>query len=406
MSLRKIAGLLAAAGIVGGLLGSGVGAAFTDQVQALQNINVGTFSCAISDGGGGVISNAGHTVTYSDFTIMSSAAGSDPFSFTVQNTGSIPDVLTVTPSGLGDAKFSVIGDPFAAVPLAAGATHTYNTGVQWTELSNANLNEHGSVTLTVNCGENAPAVIFDNHPAALPSNLPSIGPEAYSYKEFGAQVQFAGSARKLSTATVTMSSWACESGSWTVAFGNAGACITTPGTTYNVPITFNVYADASNAAAHTPIVTRTQTFAIPYRPSSIAGGDDKAWNAAGSHGIATNITFSFSGETLPDTAIFGITFNTDNHGYAPLGGSNSPTDSLNVAMYPGTGDGSAAVAPAVGSFLPDGKSAYLNDTYAPFYLDGGAGGVGTFRLDTGASTTTSIGAYGGYEPAVQITATN
>jgi hypothetical protein len=37
-------------------------------------------------------------------------------------------------------------------------------------------------------------------------------------------------------------------------------------------------------------------------------------------------------------------------------------------------------------------------------MDNGTGGTGTFRLDTGASTAASIGAYGGYEPSVQITA--
>ena len=48
MSLRKVAALLAAFGLMVGLIANGVGANFTDQVQAIQNINVGTFSCVIS----------------------------------------------------------------------------------------------------------------------------------------------------------------------------------------------------------------------------------------------------------------------------------------------------------------------------------------------------------------------
>jgi predicted ribosomally synthesized peptide with SipW-like signal peptide len=64
MSLRKIAVLLAAGGLAVGLIGGGVGAQFTDQVQAIQNINVGTFSCIISDGGGGTISADQKSVVY------------------------------------------------------------------------------------------------------------------------------------------------------------------------------------------------------------------------------------------------------------------------------------------------------------------------------------------------------
>ena len=83
-------------------------------------------------------------------------------------------------------------------------------------------------------------------------------------------------------------------------------------------------------------------------------------------------------------------------------------DSLNVATYPGTGNGTVAVAPSVGSFTPDGLSGYLADENAGFYMDNGAGGLGVFRLDTGPSWNASVsnGPYGGYEPAVKITATN
>jgi hypothetical protein len=153
----------------------------------------------------------------------------------------------------------------------------------------------------------------------------------------------------------------------------------------------------------------TQTFAIPYRPSS--GGcssDDTAWSADCNHGLATNITFDFSSlnKTLPNTAIFGIAYNTYTHGYQPVG-SGGPVDSLNVACYPGVGgqSGTAGVQPAVGTF-PDPLGTYLNSSYAPFYLNDSA--PGTFRLDTGTAwnANQTIGPWGGYEPAVQITATN
>lgn len=394
MSLRKIAVILAAGGLAVGLVGGGVGAQFTDQVQAIQGIQVGTFSCVISDGGGGVISADKHSVTYSTFNITSSAAASDPINFTVQNTGSIGDVLTVSTTPVS-APFSIIGMPFAAVPLAPSATHTYNTGVQWTELNNSNLGQTGSVTWTVNCGEQAAAgatVIFDNTAAVLPSNLPSYGPEAYSYNEWGGGVTFAGTARNLSTATVTMSSWACQTGSWTVPFGTPGACVTTPGATYNVPITFNIYAVTGTNSVGALLATKTQTFVIPYRPSSIAGGDGETWNGS-SHGIADNITFTFpAGTTLPDTAIFGVTFNTDHSGYVPINGSSAPTDSLNIATYPATDTATQAV---VGTWLPNDTSSYLSPRGASTMI----GDAAVTNMPTGSGDN-----FVSYMPAVQITA--
>ena len=124
---------------------------------------------------------------------MSSAAGSAPFSFTVQNTGTIADVLTVSTTPVS-APWSVINAPFAPAPLAAGATHVYNTGVSWTALDNSNLGQSGSVTWTVTCGENIPAVVFDNTPSALPVHGYALSFNGERTAEYGSQVGFAGSA--------------------------------------------------------------------------------------------------------------------------------------------------------------------------------------------------------------------
>jgi predicted ribosomally synthesized peptide with SipW-like signal peptide len=167
MSVRKIAGLLAGFALAVGLIGAGVSASFTDSVTAKENINVGTFSCGISaatDGATfGAIDTLGyaHSVSYTAPKIESSDAGSAPFSFTVQNTGSIPDVLTVATSPVS-APWSIIGAPFAPVALAAGASHPYNTGVSWTELGNGDLNAHGTVTWTVSCNEDHSTVAFSS----------------------------------------------------------------------------------------------------------------------------------------------------------------------------------------------------------------------------------------------------
>ncbi len=155
MSLRKVAALLAAFGLLVGLIQSGVAAQFTDQVIATQNINVGTFECKITDAtAGAVIAGDAKSVSYTAPTIESSAPGSAPFFFTVQNTGTIPDVLTVTTSPVS-SPWSIIGAPFASVPLASLQSHTFNTGVEWSQLDNSNLGQAGSVTWTVDCGENA-----------------------------------------------------------------------------------------------------------------------------------------------------------------------------------------------------------------------------------------------------------
>ena len=47
-----------------------------------------------------------------------------------------------------------------------------------------------------------------------PSNLVSGGPEAYAFASIGDTITFDGSARKLTNATVTLSSWGCVTGSW------------------------------------------------------------------------------------------------------------------------------------------------------------------------------------------------
>ncbi len=158
MSLRKMVGLIAGFALAVGLLGAGVGASFTDLVTAKENINVGTFQCKIiaATPSAAALSADGKSLTYTAPDIMSSAAGSAPFSFTVQNTGTIADVLTVSTSPVLSAPWSIINAPFAPVPLAAGGTHLYSTGIAWAELSNANLGTSGTVTWTVNCGEVPP----------------------------------------------------------------------------------------------------------------------------------------------------------------------------------------------------------------------------------------------------------
>jgi hypothetical protein len=189
VSLRKTAGLLAVTGLIVGLLGSGVGAAFFDQVTGTESIDVGTFACKIVGSSGGTFDD--DSATYAAPTILSSAPGSAPFSFTVKNDGSIDQVLTVSmTSQTGDlsAHFSAIPATPSSVGVAAGGTRVISTGIQWTELDMDDLGDSGSMTWTVDCDEVPAASTYaantyvfastnaDNQAGTAPGHPGQIGP--------------------------------------------------------------------------------------------------------------------------------------------------------------------------------------------------------------------------------------
>jgi len=160
----KTATVLVAAGALGfGLMGTGVRAAFTDGGTVTQNINngaVGALACTLSSTDAKwVISADKHTATLTWPAITSSAAGSDLSSLTVNNTGTVPEVVTWTEAQTGNLTSGVsytLGSPSMATPvtLAAAANQTYTgLGFSWTALTNADLGTAGSVTYTAACGE-------------------------------------------------------------------------------------------------------------------------------------------------------------------------------------------------------------------------------------------------------------
>jgi hypothetical protein len=161
--------------------------------------------------------------------------------------------------------------------------------------------------------------IFDSTAANGPrTNQPSYGPEAYSFKSLGDQVTFGGTARSLSSVTVTLSSWACQRGTW-----NGGNCSTDPGATFSQPITLKI-SDAKDGSL---VAERTQIFDVPYRPSVSPKCDAGKWYQPSSkgckNGLATDVTFTFSNERLPNAVVYEITYDT---------GNNGPADSLNIAV--------------------------------------------------------------------------
>ncbi|MDT4895870.1 MAG: hypothetical protein QOH25_947 [Acidobacteriota bacterium] len=241
-------------------------------------------------------------------------------------------------------------------------------------------------------------VIYDSTVNPQPGNLPSVGAEAYAFKELGDAITFAGTARIAKNVTVTMSSWGCQAGAWFSA-----NCVTAPGATFSIPITLNIY----NAGSPTPgslIATVTQTFAIPYRPSSdnnnCTGGKwFQSSTATCFNGLANNITFDLTSLNilLPNSVVYGITYNTTSYGPNPIGTSAAcfstaagcPYDSLNIALAPIVTAGSK----------PYLDTLYWNNVFASNYCDSGLAGTNTFRLDSPTSAC-----WAGLIPAAQFTA--
>jgi hypothetical protein len=246
-------------------------------------------------------------------------------------------------------------------------------------------------------------VIYDSTVTPLPGNLPSEGMEAFGLREFGDGITFAGTARKLVNVKVTLSSFACQAGGW-----GTGDCATTPGATFSLPVTFNIY-NAGNPVPGSQIATVTQTITVPYRPSAdpvnCTGANAGKWYDANSgmcfNGQAVNVSFDFSSlnVALPGSVVFGVSYNSTHYGPNPIGESAAcfsttagcPYDALNVALAP---------VVTVGT-KPYFNTLYQNSVFASEYCDGGIAGVGIFRLDS-----PTVACWAGFNPAAQFNASN
>ena len=239
-----------------------------------------------------------------------------------------------------------------------------------------------TLVLTASAGAVTSSVVYNAVPSPLPPNVASLGFEATSTSEFGDYVHLGGTDRNLDAVTVTMSDWALHSDYPSML-----------ATGWTHPITLNIY----NVVPGTPnalgsrLGTVTQTISIPWRPEA-SPGCGTAWKASDGqcyNGIAFNATFDMSSLnlTLPNDVIVGIAYNTADYGSAPIHAAG-PYNSLNVGVPEnqlvtvGSDDNTDAV--------------FWNTSYAGFYADGGASGVGTFREDTNWTPNGTV--------AIQITA--
>lgn len=228
----------------------------------------------------------------------------------------------------------------------------------------------------------ATEVIYDNVPSPLPGNFASLGNEAYSMKEYGGEVEFAGAARKNPRVTVVMSAWGCQSGGV-----YQDTCATPkPSKKFKWPITLNIYdveADGTVGAKVGPSITKS--FAMPYRPTEddtecvakgYAAGTwyDAATNAC-YHGMAFPITFKPVHVELRRREIITVSYNTSTHGPSPIGAAACSStsegcyyDSLNVAIAePSEKTLTVGAQPA--------SANYVNSTFSEMFCEGGVAGT-------------------------------
>jgi hypothetical protein len=237
-------------------------------------------------------------------------------------------------------------------------------------------------------------IVYNSIPDNLPGHVISIGYNVTGTSELGDEDGLeSGPNPVLESLEVVLDSFACQSGNWFSA-----NCVTTPGATFDHPITVNIYAVDESGPTPAPgplLASRTEVRSIPYRPSAdpvnCTGANAGQWFDASDNacynGIAYSPTFDFGGNTsLPDRVIWTVAFNTTNAGASPIGPSacvgtteGCTYDALNLGAqtFPG--------APYVGTDI-DPNGAFLDSNQPGFYCDGGAGGTGFLRLDTDAAS--------------------
>ena len=249
------------------------------------------------------------------------------------------------------------------------------------------------VTATAS-GAGSELVVYSSIVSPAPGNLPSAGAQASGFRELGDEVTFNQPVAALSSVTVQMSSWTCQQG---IFYNND--CLTSPGATFAWPITLHIYAAGPNGTAGPLLQSRTQTFSVPYRPSTSPLCANGGWHSSTGcvNGFLAPITFDLSGQRipLPRTVIYGISYNTTSYGPNPIGTGASclateagcPYDGLNIGFSSSVTTGSK---PYPGTVVQNSPLGYE-------YCDGGAAGVGVMRVDSVTSAC-----WTGYVPAVQF----
>jgi hypothetical protein len=175
-----------------------------------------------------------------------------------------------------------------------------------------------------------PETAYDNI-ASSTENPVSLGYEATGTSEFGSQIALGGIDPPTFNPEVQiqLSSWACETGDW------FAGCESITDHTFPAPITLNVYAVGPENSVGALLLSKTDTFPVPFRPSADPSCPE-ATQYRNIHGVCRNgfpniIVYHLDGFAMPRRAILSVAYNTRDYGSDPLGVS-SPMDALNVGL--------------------------------------------------------------------------
>ncbi len=191
----------------------------------------------------------------------------------------------------------------------------------------------------------APAVVYDSIADPQPASYPSMPFQAQATWEFGDYVVLGGSNRVITDVTISMTSWACETGGW-----STGDCDTTPGANFTHPVTMNLYeVDKSGGtpAVGDLVASVTNDVVVPYRPNPSTSLDECAtaenptpttwWDAEREtcqNGFAFDVDFDFSGEAalVGNDVIVTLAYDTQSYGANPTGDATGGYNALNVSI--------------------------------------------------------------------------
>jgi hypothetical protein len=219
----------------------------------------------------------------------------------------------------------------------------------------------------------ADTIAYSSVPVPLPPNEVSLGYEASSIDEFGDMVALAGGPAVLDSATVAMSDWAPAS-DWTAHIGETlgGSTLTPAG--FDIVLTLSLYNVGAGSAVGSTIGSYAVDAFIPWRPDA-SPGCGTAWEASNEtcyNGLLSTVTFDLPYVSVPDEFIYGLAFNTADHGYAPTGVAG-PYDSLNFAI--------TLASPSVGA-NPQGALDYASVSSATSMTPASIGGyIGAAEFD-------------------------
>jgi len=311
-------------------------------------------------------------------------------------------------------KMAVVGAAVGLIMGAGGLAIAFFT-TTGTGTGNAYVGQAASVSIAQLAPNTQIVPVYDSTISPVPASLVSQSFEATGTSQLGNQINLTGASETLNNVVVTMESWTCGNYLALLALTST-TCTTTPGTTFNEPITLNIYNVGAANAVGSLITSDTQTFAIPFRPTASLScptgdnfGEYLGYDGHCHNGMATNIVFSgFSSVVLPQNVIYGISYSTGAQVNGQNGGGN-PAASLNVGLT------TEPTQPSVGSDPLTGTgSDYIGITtangggYAAHNYCDNAGVPSAFRYDAGPCTGTGALNYPpsstNYVPAVQFNA--